>query len=102
MGKDDEVKALEGVVRPLIDAMVPKAIKEPKTWLAQMLRRLIREHLGDALYTSILDRLIIDSAEKDPEGTFDKIRGLNVALSNIVYGVEEANEKETDETVQKP
>ena len=102
---DDEGKALEAVINPLIDALAPKRIKEIETKLGGLIRSLIQEHLGAAMYVNILDRFIIDSCEKDPEGTFDKIVKLKVALSNIVYEIEEdrekEKEKETDETLQK-
>ena len=98
---DDEGKALEAVIKPLIDGLAPKRIEVTKTKIGGLIRSLIREHLGDKMYVSILDRFIIDSAEKDPEGTFDKIRKLNVALSNIVYEIEEEGGKKTDETLQE-
>ena len=101
--KDDGDKALEAVIKPLIDGLAPKSIKEPKTRIGKLVRKVIREHLGTAMYISILDRFIIESCEKDPEGTFVKLRKLNVALSNIIYEMEEEGEKEkeTDESVQK-
>ena len=99
--EEDEGKAIAAVIQPLIDAMAPKSIKEPKTRIGKLVRKMIREHLGTAMYISILDRFIIDSAEKDPEGTFDKLRKLNVALSNIIYEMEKEEEEKTDETLQK-
>ena len=104
---DDEGKALEAVIKPLIDAMAPKTIEEPKTKIGKLIRMLIKEHLADAMYTTIIDRFIIDSAEKDPKGTYDKLVKLNVALSNLVFEIEEedrqnyAKEEGLNETLQK-
>ena len=92
MEKKDEGRALEIMIEPLINALAPGIIKEPKTRVGRLVRSLIREHLGDALYTSILDRFIIAACEKDPDEAFYKLEELNEALSNIVYELEEAKE----------
>ena len=96
-GNDEEAKVLEGVLRPLIDAVAPKTIKEPKTRIGQLLRKLIREYLGDAVYVDIIDRFIIALCEQDPEEAFNKLVQLNVRLSNIVYEIEEKQEKSKGE-----
>lgn len=84
---DDEAKALEGVIRPLIDAIAPKTIKDPKTLLAQLLRKLLIEHLGEATYAAIIDRFIIHGAETDPEKTTAELIKLREGIGDMLFGM---------------
>ena len=88
-GSNDEAKALEGILRPLIDGIAPKTIKEPKTQLAKLLRKLIKERLGDAMYVSILDRFIIHGAETDPEKTTAELIKVREGIGDILVEIGE-------------
>ena len=95
---DDEGKALEAVIKPLIDAMAPKPIAEPKTKLGQLIRAVIKEQLGGALYASVIDRFLVDGAEKDPKGSLAKLIILHDKIGNVIHEIVEG---EGDESVQK-
>ena len=79
-----EIDALEGVIKPLLDAICPAKIEEPKTRIAQLTRKMLKDQLGDKGYVDIVDRFILDGMEKNPEEAFNKLLTMRAKLTEII------------------
>lgn len=79
-----EIDALQSVIAPLIEVICPAKIEEPKTRIAQLVRKMLRDQLGDKGYIDIIDRFILDGMEKNPEEAFNKLLMMRAKLTEII------------------
>ena len=80
----DNAAALNAVINPLLDAICPRKIDEPKEKISILLREVLKEQLGDKGYANIVDRFIIHGAEADPDATLNKLVMLRIKLTEII------------------
>ena len=84
-----DLDALEGVIKPLLDAICPAKIEEPKTRIAQLTRKMLKDQLGNKGYVDIVDRFILDGMEKNPEEAFNKLLTMRAKLTEIIDKIDE-------------
>ena len=96
-----DLDGLEGVIKPLLDAICPAKIKEPKTRIAQLTRKMLKDQLGNKGYVDIVDRFILDDMEKKPEEAFIKLLMMRAKLTEIIDElIDELVYEEMDEYVE--
>lgn len=83
-----DIDALDAVIQPLISAICPKYIEEPKEKLSILIRKLLTEELGDVTYAKIVDRFLLDGSEKDPVGSLEKLKALHERIGEILSEME--------------
>lgn len=87
-----EIDALIAVLKPLISSIFPNHIREPKSKIAILIRKMLEEELGDAMYTSFIDDFIIDLAEKDPARSLAKLIILHDKIGNVIHEIVKGEE----------
>ena len=87
--EDDKSAALEAVINPLLNAICPRKIDEPKTKIAQLIREVLKDSLGNKKFVDIIDRFLIDGAEKDPADALAKLIVLHDKLGNVIHNIVE-------------
>lgn len=90
---EENSAALEAVINPLINAICPAVIKEPKTKIGQLIREILKDSLGNKKFVDIIDRFIIDGIEKDTAGSLAKLIVLHDKLGNVIHEVVEVEEE---------
>ena len=86
---EDQSAALEAVINPLMNAVCPAVIKEPKAMIAILIREVLKESLGNKKFVDIIDRFVIDGAEKDPKGALAKLIVLHDKIGNVIHEIVE-------------
>ena len=85
---DENSAALSAVIDPLLNAICPRKIPEPKTKIAQLIREVLKDSLGNKKFVDIIDRFLIDGAEKDPAGSLVKLKTLYEKVGETISEVE--------------
>lgn len=87
MGEENSA-ALEAVINPLLDAICPLKIAEPKTKIAQLIREVLKDSLGNKKFVNIIDRFLVNGTEKDPAGSLAKLKILHEKIGDVINEVE--------------